>query len=66
MTRYTRGQFTITFPLDGAVAVSTVVAMLSQLKPGAILDDVLNYKIGPFPRTHRLVITYREPAAKGD
>lgn len=56
MKHYTRGQFTITFTLADGVAAAAVTAMLSQLTPGA----------GPFAGTRRLIINYREPAAKGD
>lgn len=64
MKHYTQGQFTITFAPDDGVAASAVVAMLSQLKPGAVIDDMDVDPLSPFAGMHRLVINYREPAEK--
>lgn len=64
MKHYTRGQFTITFALAEGVAAAAVVAMLAQLKPGAVIDDMVVDLQTPFTGTRRLVITYREPATK--
>lgn len=64
MKRYTRGQFTITFALDDGVAAAAVTAILSQLKPGAVIDDAGVDINGPFAGTRRLIINYREPAEK--
>ena len=82
MKHYTRGQFTATFfPTDGipAAAVTAlltqlkpgaviddagVTALLTQLKPGAVIDDAGVDVNGPFAGTRRLIINYREPAAK--
>lgn len=66
MKHYTRGQFTITFTLADGVAAAAVTAMLAQLKPGAVIDDVGVDVNGPFAGTRRLIINYREPAEKGD
>lgn len=65
MKHYTRGQLTITFDLAEGVAAAAVVAMLSQLKPGAVIDDMTVDLTGPFAGTRRLIINYREPAEKG-
>lgn len=64
MRHYTRGQFTITFTLADGVAAAAVTAILSQLKPGAVIDDLAVDPDGPFAGTRRLIINYREPAAK--
>ena len=64
MKHYTRGQFTITFTLADGVAAAAVTAILSQLKPGAVIDDLAVDPDGPFAGTRRLIINYREPAAK--
>ena len=64
MKHYTRGQFTITFALEDGVAAAAVTAILSQLKPGAVIDDLAVDPDGPFAGTRRLIINYREPAAK--
>lgn len=64
MKHYTRGQFTISFTLEDGVTAGTVIALLSQLKPGAVIDDAGVDTNGPFTGTRRLVITYREPAYK--
>lgn len=65
MKHYTRGQFTATFFHDDGVPAGTVVALLAQLKPGAVIDDVGVEPNGPFAGTRRLIINYREPAQKG-
>ena len=62
MKYYTLGQFTITFPITDGAPAATVVAMLSQLKPGAVIDDMVVDPRSPLAGTHRLIITYREPA----
>ena len=64
MKHYTRGQFTITFTLADGVAAAAVTAMLSQLKPGAVIDDAGVDTNGPFTGTRCLIINYREPAEK--
>lgn len=66
MKHYTRGQFTITFTVDDGVSAAAVTAILSQLKPGAIINDAGVDLNGPFAGTRRLIINYREPAEKGD
>jgi hypothetical protein len=64
MKHYTRGQFTASFfPADG-IPAATVTAILSQLKPGAVIDDAGVDTNGPFTGTRRLIINYREPAQK--
>lgn len=64
MKRYARGQFTATFfPADG-IPAAAVTALLTQLKPGAVIDDAGVDVNGPFAGTRRLIINYREPAAK--
>ena len=66
MKHYARGQFTATFfPLTASPAAS-VTALLTQLKPGAVIDDAGVDVNGPFAGTRRLIINYREPAAKDD
>lgn len=65
MKHYTRGQFTATFFHDDGVPTTTLTAILSQLKPGAVIDDAGVEPNGPFAGTRRLVINYREPAEKG-
>lgn len=64
MKSWTRGQFTITFTLADGVAAAAVTAILSQLKPGAVIDDMAVDPDGPFAGTRRLIINYREPAQK--
>ena len=64
MKHYTRGQFTITFTLADGVAAAAVTAILSQLKPGTIIDDLAVDPDGPFAGTRRLIINYREPTEK--
>ena len=64
MKHYTRGQFTATFfPTDG-IPAAAVTALLTQLKPGAVIDDAGVDVNGPFAGTRRLIINYREPDAK--
>lgn len=41
-----------------------MTAILSQLKPGAVIDDAGVDLNGPFAGTRRLIINYREPAEK--
>lgn len=66
MKHYTRGQFTATFfPTDG-IPAAAVTALLTQLKPGAVIDDAGVDVNGPFAGTRRLIINYREPAEKGN
>ena len=64
MKHYTKGQFTITFALADGVAAAAVTAILSQLKPGAVIDDMAVDPDGPFAGTRRLIVNYREPATK--
>lgn len=65
MKSWTRGQFTATFfPADG-IPAAAVTALLTQLKPGAVIDDAGVDVNGPFAGTRRLIINYREPAEKG-
>ena len=66
MKSWTRGQFTITFALADGVAAAAVTAILSQLKPGAVIDDAGVDPDGPFAGTRRLIVNYREPAEKGN
>lgn len=65
MKHYTRGQFTITLTLADGVAAAAVTAILAQLKPGAVIDDLAIDPDGPFAGTRRLIVNYREPAEKG-
>ena len=66
MKSWTRGQFTATFfPADG-IPAAAVTALLTQLKPGAVIDDAGVEPNGPFAGTRRLIINYSEPAEKGD
>lgn len=62
MMHYTRDQFIITFYPATGVAAASVAAMLSQLKPGAVIEDTVTSLKDPHTGTRRLVITYREPA----
>lgn len=64
MKHYTRGQFTASFFHEDGVPVGTVIALLAQLKPGAVIHDVGVDVNGPFAGTRRLIINYREPAEK--
>ena len=66
MKHYTKGQFTISFTIEDGIPAAAVTAILSQLKPGAVIDDAGVDLNGPFAGTRRLIINYREPAAKGD
>lgn len=65
MKHYTKGQFTATFFHDDGVPATTLTAILSQLKPGAVIDDLAVDPNGPFAGTRRLIVNYREPAEKG-
>ena len=65
MKHYTRGQFTATFFPDDGIPAAAVTALLTQLKPGAVIDDAGVDLNGPFAGTRRLIINYREPAEKG-
>lgn len=64
MKHYTRGQFTISFTIEDGVAAAALTAILSQLKPGAVIDDAGVDVNGPFTGTRRLILNYREPAEK--
>lgn len=64
MKHYTRGQFTATFFPNDGIPAAAVTALLTQLKPGAVIDDAGVDVNGPFAGTRRLIINYREPAAK--
>lgn len=64
MKSWTSGQFTASFFHEGGVPVCTVIALLAQLKPGAVIRDVGVDLNGPFAGTRRLIINYREPAEK--
>ncbi len=64
MKHYTRGQFTISFTTEDGVAAAALTAILSQLKPGAVIDDAGVDVNGPFTGTRRLILNYREPAEK--
>lgn len=64
MKRYYRGQFTISYADGDGVPVNAVTAILSQLKPGAVIDDAGVDTNGPFTGTRRLILNYREPAEK--
>ena len=65
MKHYTKGQFTITFALADGVAAAAVIAILSQLKPGAVIDDTAVDPDSPLG-TRRLILNYREPAERGE
>lgn len=66
MKHYTRGQFTITFSLADGVTAAAVGAVLAQLKPGAVIDDMTVDRQTPLHEGRRLVIAYREPAENGN
>jgi len=66
MKHYTSGQFTASFFHEDGVPVGTVIALLAQLKPGAVIRDVGVDLNGPFAGTRRLILNYREPAEKGN
>ena len=66
MKNYTKGQFTITFALADGVAAAALTAILSQLKPGAVIDDTAVDPDSPFVGTRRLILNYREPVEKGN
>ena len=40
MKHYIRGHFTVTFARAHGVTPSVVTALLAQLKPGAVIDDM--------------------------
>lgn len=65
MKHYTRGQFTATFFPNDGIPAAAITALLAQLKPGAVIDDVGVDLNGPFAVTRRLILNYREPAEKG-
>lgn len=62
MTRYSRGEFTATFFPPNGVPAGAVIALLSQLKPGALIDDARVEHIPTITGPRRLVIAYRDPA----
>lgn len=66
MKSWISGQFTASFFHEGGVPVDVVIALLTQLKPGAVIHDVGVDVNGPFAGTRRLIINYREPAEKGN
>lgn len=66
MKHYTRGQFTATFFPNDGIPATTINALLSQLKYGAVIDDAGVDLNGPFAGTRRLIINYREPAEGGN
>ena len=64
MKHYTRGQFTATFFPNDGIPAAAVTALLAQLKPSAVIDDMTMDTQVPFAGARRLIITYREPAEK--
>ncbi len=66
MKSWTRGQFTNTFTIADGVAAAALTAILSHLKPGAVITDAGVDVNGPFTGTRRLILNYREPAEKGE
>lgn len=64
MRHYARDKFTVTFFPPNGVPAGVVIALLSQLKPGALVDSAYVEPIPTIPGPRRLVITYREPAEK--
>lgn len=66
MKRYARGQFTITYYPAAGIAPAAVSALLAQLEPGAVIEDMVANLQDPHTGTRRLVITYREPIESGD
>lgn len=62
MKRYIKGQFTISYADGDGVPVNAVTAILSQLKPGAVIDDAGVDPNGPFTGARRLIINDLEPA----
>ena len=64
MKHYTKGQFTISYADSDGVPATTLTAILSQLKPGAVIDDAGVDPNGPFTGTRPLIINSREPAEK--
>lgn len=65
MKRYARGQFTITYYPAAGIAPAAVAALLAQLEPGAVIEDMVASLQEPHTGTRRLVITYREPIEGG-
>lgn len=65
MKHYTRGQFTATFFPNDGIPAAAIAALLTHLKPGAVINDAGVDLNGPFTGTRRLIINYREPAEKG-
>nr|DAP25599.1 MAG TPA: hypothetical protein [Caudoviricetes sp.] len=65
MRHYARDKFTVTFFHPNGVPAGVVISLLSQLKPGAVIDDARVEPIPTIPGPRRLVISYREPAEKG-
>lgn len=66
MKHYIRGHFTVTFARADGVTPSVVTALLTQLKPGAVIDDMTVDRQTPLHEGRRLVIAYREPAENGN
>lgn len=66
MKRYARGQFIITYYPAAGIAPAAVGALLAQLEPGAVIEDMVANLQDPYTGTRRLVITYREPIESGD
>ena len=58
MKHYTRGQFTATFFPNDGIPAAAVTARLTQLKPGAVIDDAGVDVNGPFAGTRRVDIFY--------
>ena len=66
MKHYIRGHFTVTFARADGVTPSVVTALLTQLKPGAVIDDMTVDRQTTLHEGRRLVIAYREPAENGN
>nr|DAY08078.1 MAG TPA: hypothetical protein [Caudoviricetes sp.] len=62
MRHYARDKFPVTFFPPNGVPAAAVIALLSQLKPGALIDDARVEHIPTITGPRRLVINYREPA----
>lgn len=62
MKHYISDQFTATFFPPNGVPAGVVSALLSQLRPGAVIDDARVERIPTMTGPRRLVINYREPA----
>lgn len=64
MKHYIRGHFTVTFDRADGVTPSVVTALLAQLKPGAVIDDMTVDRQTPPsrrpPPRHRLPRARRE------